>query len=449
MKTMLPVAALERAARHAAATLQTQFLIWPVLLQAIVVLVLLLLTRLAATRLPTMLAPRLARLPAGAVRRSGEVLARAAAWVLLLVVIWFVERIFTSYGMTPRLLRLAESLVLAWIIIRLSSGLVRNPRLARLFAIGAWSIAALNIAGLIAPAAGLLDSMSVTIGTLRLSALLLLKGAALLVVLLWAANLLSHFIENRLQSSRDITPAMQVLAAKLIRAALLTLAVVAALGAVGIDLTAFAVFSGAIGVGLGFGLQKVVSNLISGVILLLDRSIKPGDVIEIEGTYGWITKLNARFVSVVTRDGTEYLIPNEDLITQRVINWSYSNDLVRLHVAIGVAYGADLHQALRLGLEVTKQVPRVLDTPGPVCLLTGFGDSSVNLEIRFWISDPRNGTANVRSDVMLKIWDAFHEAGIEFPFPQRDLNVRNPEALADALARALNRPPRHATTSAG
>ena len=445
---MLPIAAIEGGGRHLLVLLQHQYLAWPVLLQAVVAAVLVLLSRIAAKRLPRALSPSLGRLPAGVVRRSGEALAGAAAWFLLLLAIWFVERIFVATGVAPRLLHLVESLALAWIIIRLSSGLVRNPGMARLFAVGAWIVAALNIAGLIVPAASLLGSMSITVGTLQLSALLLLKGVALLVVLIWAANLVSQLIESRLQSAQDITPAMRVLAAKLVRATLLTLAVVAALSAVGIDLTAFAVFSGAIGVGLGFGLQKVVSNLISGVILLLDRSIKPGDVIEIEGTYGWITKLNARFVSVVTRDGTEYLIPNEDLITQRVINWSYSNDLVRLHVAVGVAYGADLHEAMRLGVEMTKQVPRVLEAPAPICLLSGFGDSAVTLELRFWISDPREGTANVRSAVMLKVWDAYHVAGIEFPFPQRDLTLRNPEALAAAIATALHRSAPHPGSAA-
>jgi small-conductance mechanosensitive channel len=237
---------------------------------------------------------------------------------------------------------------------------------------------------------------------------------------------LRHFI--------PLTPAMQVLAGKLVRMTLLTVAIVAALGSIGIDLTAFAVFSGAIGVGVGFGLQKVVSNLVSGVILLVDRSIKPGDVIEVEGTHGSVSTLNARYVSVLTRDGKEYLIPNEDLITQRVTNWSYSNDLIRLHVKLGISYGSDPHRAIELALEATRHVGRVVKTPEPTCLLVGFGDSAVDLELRFWITDPANGTMNVRSAVMLNIWDLFHTHGIEMPYPQRDLTLRNPEAIAQALA---------------
>jgi small-conductance mechanosensitive channel len=263
--------------------------------------------------------------------------------------------------------------------------------------------------------------------------LLVLKGVVFLTVLLWGANMSSRLIEQRLQKFHTLAPAMQVLTAKLAKVVLLTLAVVIALNAVGIDLTAFAVFSGAIGVGVGFGLQKVVSNLISGVILLLDRSIKPGDVIEIAGTYGWITRLNARFVSVSTRDGIEHLIPNEDLITQRVTNWSYSNDMIRLHVPLGISYQSDLHQAIALCIAAAKTVNRVLETPNPICLLKGFGENAVNLELRFWILDPRNGTANVRSEVMLGIWDSFRDNGVEFPFPQRDIHLPEMEALVEKI----------------
>jgi small-conductance mechanosensitive channel len=263
------------------------------------------------------------------------------------------------------------------------------------------------------------------------------KGAVTLALFLWLASTFARVLETRLNRLSELTPAMQVLTLKLVRFALITLAVVLALGSVGIDLTALAVFSGAVGVGIGLGLQKVVSNLVSGVILLVDRSIKPGDVIEIGDTYGWITSLNARYVSLATRDGKELLIPNEDLITGRVTNWSYSSDLIRQHVIVGVSYGSDVHLAVRLAVEAAVAVTRVLDVPDPACLLKEFGDSALILELRFWIRDPANGTANVRSEVMLRIWDLFREHGIEFPFPQRELTLRNPEAVAEAL---LDRP---------
>ena len=173
----------------------------------------------------------------------------------------------------------------------------------------------------------------------------------------------------------------------------------------------------------------MVSNLLSGFILLTDRSIKPGDVIEIEGTYGWINNLRARYVSVITRDGTEHLIPNEDLITQRVINWSHTNDLVRLKMPIGISYKSDVHKAIELVVNTAKTVNRVLADPAPICHLIGFGDSSVNLELRIWINDPVNGVVNVKSQVLLKVWDAFHEDGIQIPYPQRDLHIKSHEAL--------------------
>jgi small-conductance mechanosensitive channel len=400
----------------------------------------------AALILLWLVGPPLRRRLESAITRSSDgpfqqllaAIVRIVPWALLLLVLWFGRLAFHEAGHRTKFLHLAESLALAWVIIRFTSGVVRNHRVATAIAIAAWVFAALNILGLVAPTIDLLDAMSVTIGHFHLSVLVVLKGVIFLVVLVWLANAASALLENRLQSFPAMAPAMQVLTAKLAKVVLVTLAVVVALNSVGIDLTAFAVFSGAIGVGVGFGLQKVVSNLISGVILLLDRSIKPGDVIEIAGTYGWITRLNARFVSVSTRDGIEHLIPNEDLITQRVINWSYSNDMVRLHVPIGISYKSDVHQAIQLCVEAAKTVERVLETPNPVCLLKGFGDNSIGLELRFWIRDPRNGTANVRSAVMLGIWDSFRANEVEFPFPQRDIHLPEIDQLLDEISKRFS-----------
>jgi small-conductance mechanosensitive channel len=384
-------------------------------------------------------------------------LALTVPWLILLLTLWFVNLVFAEWQLGTTILRLAESLTLAWVIIKLSSRLVRSDRLARALAVLAFVVAALNIAGLLGTVTGLLDSMAVYIGSLRVSVLLLIKGAVTLAFFLWLASTFARVLETRLKRLSELTPAMQVLTLKLVRFALITVAVVVALGSVGIDLTAIAVFSGAVGVGIGLGLQKVVANLVSGIILLVDRSIKPGDVIEMEGRYGWITSLNARYVSLATRDGKELLIPNEDLITGRVTNWSYSNDLIRQSVNVGVSYGSDVHLAMRLAVEAAVAVTRALEVPEPACLLKEFGDSAVILELRFWIRDPVNGTANVRSEVMLRIWDLYREHGIEFPFPQRDLTLRNPEVLAEALRdrseatreifRLVNGPNRNAPSS--
>ena len=189
------------------------------------------------------------------------------------------------------------------------------------------------------------------------------------------------------------------------------------------DLTGLAVLSGAIGVGLGFGLQKVVSNLVSGVIILLDKSIKPGDVISIGDTFGWINALGARYVSITTRDGKEYLIPNEDLITGQVVNWSHSNEFVRLDIHFGTSYADDPHVVRKLAIDAAASVSRVLNDRPPVCHITGFGDSSVDYILRFWITDPSGGLTNIRGNVFLALWDTFHEHGISIPFPQREVRL--------------------------
>ena len=174
---------------------------------------------------------------------------------------------------------------------------------------------------------------------------------------------------------------------------------------------------------MGFGLQKVVSNLVSGVIILLDKSIKPGDVISIGETFGWINSLGARYVSITTRDGKEYLIPNEDLITGQVVNWSHSDDFVRLDIHFGTSYGDDPHLVRRLAMEAAARVDRVLSTRPPVCHITGFGDNSVDYILRFWITDPSGGLTNIRGNVYLALWDAFQENGISIPFPQREVRM--------------------------
>jgi small-conductance mechanosensitive channel len=320
----------------------------------------------------------------------------------------------------------AASLATAWVVIALVAGLIRNQFFYRLVAVSAWTIAALSILGLLEPTMKALNSVGVFIGGLRITPLLVIKTTALLMLTLWAANAASDFIERQVRHAADLTPSIQVLIGKLIRLLLITFAILIVLSTVGIDFSALAFFSGAVGVGLGFGLQKIVSNLVSGIILLADKSIKPGDVITVGDSFGWVGSMGARYTSVVTRDGREFLIPNEDFVTQRVINWSYSNDEVRLDVEFGVAYASDPHKVIALALEAVKSIERVLPAPKPVCHLKGFGSSSLDFIVRFWIRDPVDGLTNVRGKVLLALWDALKREGIEIPFPQRDLNPRGP-----------------------
>ena len=262
-------------------------------------------------------------------------------------------------------------------------------------------------------------------GRADLSLYKIVQAALLSAALLWLAFGLSRLIRNRIHKIDDLTPSVQLLLSKIARIGLILSAVLISLNVVGIDLTAFAVFSGALGIGLGFGLQKVVSNFISGIILLLDRSIQPNNVIEVGGTYGKVKSLGARYTSVVTRDGTEYLIPNENLITQEVINWSFSDTNIRLKTDIGVSYDTDIELARTLIMESARETDRVLHKPEVKCHLLRFGDNSVDLQARYWIPDPHNGVKNVQSDFLRKVWHKFKEHNIEIPFPQRDINLSN------------------------
>ena len=335
--------------------------------------------------------------------------------------------------MSNHLVGLATNLVVAWIAASLAALAIRDRFWYRIAVLAVWATAALNILHILPTLLDFLDAVSLDMGDLHLSLFTLLQGAILLVVLLRLGFWLSGFVERRLASARGLTPSAQVLLGKTIRFSLLALILLVTLNSIGIDLSSLAVVGGAVGVGVGFGLQKVISNLVSGLILLLDKSIKPGDVIQVGDVYGWISRLQARFVSVVTRDGTEYLIPNEDLITGQVINWSFSDQNIRLKIPVGISYESDVELAIRLVKEAAQETSRVLKSPGPVALLAGFGDSSVDLDLRFWINDPKNGIANVRSEVLLKVWHKFKEHGVSIPFPQRDVHLD----MADATVAAL------------
>jgi len=426
---------LSDVARAASAWLRDEILVRDKLFQALVALLLLLPAWLGRARLSAWLGrvaawsrlePRLG-LALSAVARSALVL----LWAMF---VWLAVLVYAELFLAHRLLNAVAILLTAWIAIRFLSSLLRDPGASRAVAIAAWLIAALGVLELLEPTMSMLDRVAIDLGELHLSLLKILKAVLSLAALLWLARVAGHFLDRRIHGVRAMTPSMQVLASKITKIVLVAIAIMASLSIVGVDLTAFAVFSGAVGVGIGFGLQKVVSNLISGMILLLDRSIKPGDVISVDDTYGWIKDLNARYVSVVTRDGMEHLIPNEDLITQKVTNWSFSDSKVRMRVPVGVSYASDPRQIIALCVEAATAVERIVDDPKPVCLFRGFGDSSLDFEIRFWIQDAQNGVSNVKSQVLLEVWDRFKAHDIEIPFPQRDLHLRSaaPGVLHDA-----------------
>ena len=339
--------------------------------------------------------------------------------IVFIVAIELARTAFQTSVALPRiyLLGIASNLATAWVAIAIVASVIRNPFVNRVVAISAWALAALSIVGLLDEVVAALDSRAIAIGGLRVTALLVLKATALFLIALWAATAAGNFFERRLRGVSDLTPSVQVLLGKLIRIALLALAVFIVLGSVGIDLSVLAFFTGAVGVGLGFGLQKIVSNLVSGIILLADKSIKPGDVISVGDQFGWVTTMGARYTAVDTKDGREYLIPNEDFVTQRVVNWSYSNNLVRLEVKFGANYSSDPRKVQGAAIAAAASVPRVLQQPAPICHLLAFGSSAIEFRLAFWIGDPGSGITAVRSNVMLALWDTLEREGIGIPKP--------------------------------
>jgi len=294
-----------------------------------------------------------------------------------------------------------------------------------LIAISIWIVVALHLLGWLPAVLKGLDGVAMQMGNTRVSLLATLKLVLVLALLWLLAQWLGRVIENRISRAEYVNAGMQVALVKLSKFVLMVLAFLLALNAVGIDLTALAVFGGALGVGLGFGLQRIASNFISGFIVLFDRSIRPGDVITIDNKLGWVQALHARYVVVMDRDGVERLIPNEMLITNEVINWSYSDRNVRLKIPVSISYDDDPEQALVLLAETAKANPRVLADPPPTTRLMAFGDSGIALELRVWLQDPEAGLGSVRSDINLAIWRAFKNAGITIPYPQRDLHIRS------------------------
>jgi small-conductance mechanosensitive channel len=314
-------------------------------------------------------------------------------------------------------LGIAINLATAWIVITILASLIHNKLINRLVAITAWTIAALSILRLLDDTIAALDARGIAIGGLRVTPLLVLKTTALLLLAFWAARAFSNFLNRRVSGMTELTPSIQMLVCKLINIGVMTLAIIFVLTSVGIDLSVFAVLSGAIGVGIGFGLQKIVSNFVSGLILLADKSIKPGDIISVGDQVGTVVTMGARYTSVDARDGREYLIPNEDMVTQRVVNWSYSSSLVRVDVKFNATYSTDPRKTQAAAIAAALDVERVLKKPAPVCHVTAFGNIAIEYELWFWIDDPAAGVINARSAVMLSLWDRFEREGIGIPKP--------------------------------
>jgi len=368
-------------------------------------------------------------------RGALHILIQTGSLILFIMLAQAGAGVFEFLDYRPWVLDALSQLTVAGIAIRLLAMTMPNKGLARSTATVVWVFVGLHILGLLAPFTKFLENLSFTLGETTFSALGALKGLILAIVFLQGAVLLSRFAVGRISHMRDVSPSVQVLLGKTVKVVLFTFAILLALSSVGIDLTSLAIFSSALGVGIGFGLQTIISNYVAGVLLLMDRSIKPGDTIEVGGVFGVVSGVFGRFSSVKTRDGKEYLIPNEQFVTNEVINWTYSDTNIRLKIPVGVAYDSDVNKALKLMEQAPRDMKRILGSPAPRAMLIEFGDSSVNLELRVWIADTNDGVTNIKSEVMLRIWDLFHEHGVEFPFPQRDVLLKPGSALAVTVDR--------------
>ncbi len=345
--------------------------------------------------------------------------------LITLFTIFFITSIAGSevIGVNVALINGMMKVILAWIIIRIIAQFIDNSAVRNVFATTIWILAALSIFGVLEQASVTLDAIGFTIGDFRLSALAVIKSIFYLFILLYFATFASSFAERRVLKTKGLTRSSQVLISKVIRVTLIVFALLIGITSSGIDLSLFAVFGGAIGLGIGFGLQKGISNLFSGILLLMDRSIKPGDVIELEnGTFGWVNNMAARYTEIVTRDNKSFLIPNEEFITQRVVNWSHGNSLIRLEVSFGVHYNSNPHDVKAMAEAAAATAhERICSDPTPICHLTEFGDSSLNFKLRFWIKDAEKGVTNMRGAVMLALWDVFKENNIAIPYPHREI----------------------------
>jgi small-conductance mechanosensitive channel len=317
-------------------------------------------------------------------------------------------------------------LLMAWIGIRLIVRFIENKFARQMAGWVIWGIAALSIFGVLDETTGALNSLGIDMGDFRISALSITKGILALFALIYIANIIANIADRQIGKIDSLSPSSRVLITKIARVFLIVSALLIGITTAGIDLSLLAVFSGAVGLGVGFGLQKGISNLFSGMLLLIDESIKPGDIIELpssdgESTFGWVNNMGARYTEIVTRDNKSFLVPNEDFITQQVVNWSHGDTLVRIRIHFGVHYDSNPHEVKRVVEEAAKNVERVVDVPEPVCWLAGFGDSSIDFLLNFWIKDAEKGVTNAKGMVFMALWDAFKENGIQIPYPHREV----------------------------
>lgn len=401
------------------------------LLWQVVVLILCALLAWGALRV---LKPRLAQ--SDALWSAGREGVRRVAFPLLMLLAVLAGRsIVEMWLVNTHLLNLAVPLLLSLVGVRLAIYSLRYVFQAhdslklweRTAAWLIWGAFALHITGLLPRIHTAMETLSFQSGGHRFSLWLLFQAAAVILVAVISALALARLLENRLMGFTQMNLSLRMALAKAARTVFLIVAVLIALPAVGIDLTVLSVFGGALGVGIGFGLQKIASNYISGFIILLDRSVRIGDLVTVDNKYGAVSQINTRYTLLKAMDGTESIVPNEMLISQTVVNHSLSKPNVRVSLPVQVSYDTDLEQAQALLLDAAREHPRVIRDDPPKVYLKEFADNGVNLELAVWISDAEEGQNNLRSDLNWAIWRRFKAAKIEIPFPQRVVHMANAE----------------------
>jgi small-conductance mechanosensitive channel len=296
----------------------------------------------------------------------------------------------------------------------------------RIFAFVAWAVVALHIVGWLPEVIDGLDKMSLTVGSQRLSMWTLLQGVVMVLFTLLVALWIAGALERRLMATTGLDANVRLVMLRILKTALIVIAVLVALPMVGINLTTLSVFGGALGVGLGFGLQKIAANYVSGFIILLDRSLRIGNMISVGAERGIVTQINTRYTVIRAGTGVESLVPNETLVGSVVRNETYTDTRVSSTLNFQVGYGSDVERAMALVVEVARAQRRVLDEPAPKAFLVGFGENGIDLQVSIWIADPEEGTGGVNSDINLEVWRRFRAEGIEFPFPQREIRILAP-----------------------
>jgi small-conductance mechanosensitive channel len=335
--------------------------------------------------------------------------------VLALIYLSVVKPFAAKFTSTGDLTEAIIALCLAYIMAKLILLIVRNRPMAYFLAFIIMLVAGLRVSGFSPLTIEYLNSMGFAIGKYNISLLNLVQGVAILVVVFWIAGVMSRTLESFLRHSSSLSYSARELSVKFFRILIYFIAIMVTLSALGVDLTAFAVFGGALGVGIGLGLQKITANFVSGITLLLEKSIKIGDLIELGNDTGWVRELNIRYALLELADGREVLIPNEELVSTRVSNWTHSNNAVRVEIKIGLGYDCDPQQVRQIMIESAKAHPACVKTPAPNCFLREYGTSTLNFVLFFWIANAHEGRLGPQSDVMIAILDKLRKAQISIP----------------------------------